>query len=354
MGSKTRLGIIYGGKSSEHEVSLRTALSIIQAIEREKYDILPIYIRLDGSWEKGEWIRETPSGVQELRLPKKGDVPCLLGLADEVDVVFPVIHGPYGEDGTLQGLLEMIHVPYVGSGVLGSAVSMDKVMMKNVFGQHGLPQGKYLSYLRDHLDMKRAAAEIEETLGYPCFVKPANLGSSVGISKAKDREGLSKAIAFAARFDRKIIIEEFIDGRELEIGVLGNDELLLSVVGEIIPAGEFYDYTSKYKDTGTKLEIPADVPESVVTRMQELAVRAFRAVDGAGLSRIDFFWNEETDQLYLNEINTLPGFTPYSMYPLLFAKTGIPYPELIDRLIQLAFARFHDKQQNEIAAESLD
>ncbi|GAB7386314.1 D-alanine--D-alanine ligase [Bacillaceae bacterium] len=353
-----RLGLIYGGKSSEHEVSLRTALSIVKAVDHGKYELLPIYIRLDGTWVKGRPVRDVPSSVNELRLTAEtGEIePSLFSLRREVDVVFPVVHGPNGEDGTLQGLLEMIDIPYVGSGVLGSAVGMDKVVMKNVFAQHGLPQVKYMSCLRRDVAERgeELVREIEERLGYPCFVKPANLGSSVGISKVKGREQLLPALQFAARYDRKLIIEAMARGRELEIGVLGNEDPQTSVVGEIIPGNEFYDYEAKYKDVGTKLEIPAPVPESVVRRMREIAVAAFRALDCSGLARVDFFWDEETDRLYLNEINTLPGFTPFSMYPLLWQEAGVSYPELIDRLIQLAIARFEERRANAYEAESLE
>lgn len=352
-----RLGIIYGGKSSEHEVSLSTAFAIIKAADKSRYQIIPIYIQLDGTWVKGKELDKDPESAEELRLEGSfSDQPNVLTLKNELDIVFPVIHGPNGEDGTLQGLLEMIDLPYVGAGVLGSAIGMDKVLMKNVFGELGLPQGKYLSYLRNRLesDLNKIVGEVEQTLGYPCFVKPANMGSSVGISKAKDREGLAAALKLAAQFDRKLIVEEFISGRELEIGVLGNEDLKTSVVGEIISINEFYDYEAKYKNTGTKLHIPAQIPAEIAQGMQELAMKAFRALDEAGLSRVDFFFDERNNQLYINEINTMPGFTPFSMYPMLFKEAGIPYAELIDELIRLGLDRYRDKGQAEIVAEKLD
>ncbi|NGQ94129.1 D-alanine--D-alanine ligase [Brevibacillus sp. SYP-B805] len=372
MGNKIRLGIIYGGKSSEHEVSLRTALSIINAVDPEKYEITPVHVQLDGTWVKGKPAAGQITHVEMLRLAESaagtgmaegalqqaggGKAAPVLALGREVDVIFPVIHGPNGEDGTLQGLLELADIPYVGAGVLASAVGMDKWMMKNVFAQAGLPQVNYVGVLRSRLqsDLQGIVDQIERELGYPCFVKPANMGSSVGISKAKTPEELVNALQLAARFDRRIIVEQYVKARELEIGVLGNEQVITSVVGEVIAAKEFYDYEAKYKGAGTELQIPAQIPAHVAEGIREMAVKAFQAIDGSGLSRVDFFWNEENDRLYINEINTMPGFTPYSMYPMLFQAAGIGYAELIDRLVQLAIERHADKQQNIIAAEELD
>jgi D-alanine-D-alanine ligase len=356
MSDKIRLGVIYGGKSSEHEVSLSTAFAIINTVDKTKYEIIPIYIQLDGIWVKGETLTREPLNAEELRLEGSfEDQPNILQLKKDVDIAFPVVHGPNGEDGTLQGVLEMIDLPYVGTGVLGSALGMDKVAMKNVFGELGIPQGKYLSYLRNRMenDWEKVIEEVEGTLGFPCFVKPANMGSSVGITKAKNKQGLIDAMKVAAQFDRKVIVEEFIDARELEIGVLGNEELMTSVVGEIISVNEFYDYEAKYKNEGTKLYIPADVPEQAVNEMKSWAVKAYRALDASGLSRVDFFWDEAKDKVYINEINTMPGFTPFSMYPMLFDAAGTPYVELIDRLIKLGFERYQDKTDNTVAAEKL-
>lgn len=356
MNSKMRLGIIYGGKSSEHEVSLSTARAIMNAIDRNSYEIIPIYIQLDGVWVQGEAPDGEIASVEELRfrgIPE--DQPNVLRLKEIVDIAFPVIHGPNGEDGTLQGLLEMADIPYVGTGVLGSAVGMDKVAMKNVFGELGIPQCKYLSFLRTHLEnMDSIVSDIENTLGYPCFVKPANMGSSVGISKAKDRDSLIQALELAARFDRKIVVEEFISGRELEVGVLGNEQLKTSVVGEIVSINEFYDYEAKYKNTGTKLYIPAEIPDHVRTRIEEMGKKAFHSVDASGLSRIDFFWDERQDKVYINEINTMPGFTPFSMYPMLFQAAGVSYTELIHQLVELGLERYNDRHANAVAAEKLD
>lgn len=353
---KKTLGIIYGGKSSEHEVSLRTAFSIMEAIDYLRYEVVPIYIDIEGQWAKGEKLTAKPLSVESLRLEENKNSFSVFALKQELDVFFPVVHGPFGEDGTLQGMLEMIDVPYVGSDVLASAVGMDKVMMKNLFEIVSLPQCKFLWFTRKEISLNAISIseQIEESLGYPCFVKPVNLGSSVGISKAKDRESLLKALALAASYDRKVIIEEFVEGRELEIGVLGNEELKTSVVGEIISAGEFYDYAAKYKNIGTKLEIPAKVPASVVERIEETAKRAFLVLECSGISRIDFFWDDKEDKVYINEINTMPGFTPFSMYPLLFKEAGISYPELIEELIELALEAYEERQENQITVESLE
>ncbi|MEW9667356.1 D-alanine--D-alanine ligase [Ammoniphilus sp. 3BR4] len=354
---KIKLGIIYGGKSSEHEVSLSTAKAIINAVDRSQYDIIPFYIQLDGIWVKGNLPEGEIQSVEQLRLQGTSEEqPNVLRLKEEIDIAFPVIHGPNGEDGTLQGLLEMADIPYVGTGVLGSAVGMDKVAMKNVFGEIGIVQCKYLSFLRNQLEngIDDVVGKIEETLGYPCFVKPANMGSSVGISKAKNRQTLVEALELAARFDRKIVVEESISGRELEIGVLGNEELKTSVVGEIVSINEFYDYEAKYKNAGTKLHIPAEIPERVKKEIEEMGKKAFQGVDASGLSRIDFFWDEENDKVYINEINTMPGFTPFSMYPMLFQAAGIPYGDLIHELVKLGFERYDDRHGNSVAAEKLD
>ncbi|WP_025025550.1 D-alanine--D-alanine ligase [Caldalkalibacillus mannanilyticus] len=356
MRKKRTLGVIYGGKSSEHEVSLRTAYSIMGAVDYDKFTILPLFIQLNGEWAKGELTTKQPESVESLRLRNQGEDVSLFQLTKEVDVFFPVIHGPFGEDGTLQGLLEMLDIPYVGSGVLGSSLGMDKVMMKKIFQSVALPQCTFLSYTRKQImgSLAKIVEEIEGEIGYPNFVKPVNLGSSVGISKAKNREGLEEALQLAAKFDRKVIVEQFIEGSELEIGVLGNEELKTSVVGKILSVGEFYDYAAKYKNIGTELEIPAKVPEHVVSKIEEMAKKAFLVLECSGLSRVDFFWNEKTDQVYINEINTMPGFTPFSMYPLMFKEAGISYPALIEELIQLAQERYEEKKQNQIEAESLE
>lgn len=370
MGNKIRLGIIYGGKSSEHEVSLRTALSIMKAVDPSKYDVTPVYVQLDGNWVKGNVDVAALQGVDALRLSEPNATQTtettdtslqalpdkaapVLALGKEIDVIFPVIHGPNGEDGTIQGLLELADIPYVGTGVMASAVGMDKWMMKNVFAQAGLPQVKYIGVLRSRLEREQAqvVAEIERELGYPCFIKPANMGSSVGINKAKNRDELTRALQIAAKFDRRIVVEQFVKARELEIGVLGNEEIDTSVVGEVIAAKEFYDYEAKYKGAGTELQIPAIIPDHVAEGIRDMAIRAFQAIDGSGLSRVDFFWDEVKDQIYINEVNTMPGFTPFSMYPLLFEAAGVSYSTLIDRLLALAMERHEEKGKNIIAAE---
>lgn len=354
---KRQLGIIYGGRSSEHEVSLRTAFSILQAIDYERWTVLPLYIDVNGNWSQGEQFTASPTDLNQIRLTNASP-PNLFNLKETVDVVFPVIHGPYGEDGTLQGLLEMIDVPYVGSGVLASSIGMDKVKMKQIFSLHQLPQVDYVFFSRRQInqDIEQVCTTCEAKLAYPVFVKPANLGSSVGINKAKNREELQRALLEAAGFDQKVIVEAFADGREVEIGVLGNhvDNLMTSAVGEVVSHAEFYDYTSKYQDGGAELHIPAKIPEEVASRMARLAKEAFLALECSGLARVDFFWCEKDNRLLLNEINTMPGFTPYSMYPLLFKAAGINYGDLIERLIDLGLERYHDKKQNKVVVTKLD
>lgn len=356
MSEKRMLGVIYGGKSSEHEVSLRTAFSIMEAIDYGKFDVIPVYIQLDGTWIKGDTYTRKPESVTILRLTDENRSLPVFELSKEIDVFFPVIHGPYGEDGTLQGMLEMLDVPYVGCGVLSSSMGMDKVMMKKVFASVDLPQCHFLSFTRKEISTSLTfiTEDIERELGYPCFVKPVNLGSSVGISKAKNRESLENALQLAAKYDNKVIIEQLVLGREVEIGVLGNENLKTSVVGEVRSVGEFYDYAAKYKNIGTELDIPAKIPTQVAEGIADMAKKAFSALECSGLSRVDFFWNEETDSLYINEVNTMPGFTPFSMYPMLFKEAGLPYAQLIEELIELALDRYEEKKKNQVTAESLD
>lgn len=357
--SKIRVGLIYGGRSGEHEVSVLSANSVMSAIDQEKYEVFPIGITKEGRWLPGQspvplvaskdlqvrLLGSEENNVSEKLENRGGEI--LSALRETVDVIFPVLHGPFGEDGTIQGLLELADIPYVGGGVLASSVGMDKAVMKAVFEQKGLPVGKYLTYIRKELsDFERIAAEVERELQYPCFIKPANLGSSVGITKAHNREELKKSLEVAAKYDRKIVVEALLTGREVECGILGNDEPAASVVGEIIPCAEFYDYEAKYVLNDSKLIIPAPLPETLTSRVQDLAVKAFKAVDCAGLARVDFFVDEATNQIFVNEINTIPGFTRISMYPKLWEASGIGYVELIDRLLQLAVERFKDKKQN--------
>ncbi len=365
--TKIRVGLIYGGRSGEHEVSILSANSVMKAIDREKYEVFPIGITKEGRWLPGQspsplveskdlQVRYLNSGNQnecdhnQLATLSNNQGNLLAGLRDRVDVVFPVMHGPFGEDGTIQGLFELAGIPYVGGGVLASAVGMDKAVMKMVFQQKGLPVGDYLYYLRKDLNGSSEAIlnEIERKLGYPCFVKPANLGSSVGISKAHDRDELNRAMRFAAEYDRKIIVEKMLTGREIECAVLGNDEPIASVPGEIMPCAEFYDYEAKYVLNDSKLEIPAALPEEIAAKVQDYAVQAFKSIDCAGLGRVDFFVDETTGVIFVNEINTIPGFTRISMYPKLWEASGIGYTQLIDRLLELALERYQDKARNRV------
>ncbi len=376
MAKKLRVGVIFGGRSGEHEISIRSARALIEAIDRKKYDVLPIAITQEGKWlSPADAARLLPQSAQAL-LPSEvtqkstggvailGD-PSHHGLislesngrplhAEKFDVVFPILHGPYGEDGTLQGLLEMANTPYVGCGVLASSCGMDKVAMKLLFAQAGLPIGNYLWVLRSQWRTNQAIIlrNVVREIGFPCFVKPANLGSSVGISKAKDKKSLTEAIELAAQYDRKIIVEEGLDARELECAVLGNDEAQTSLPGEYVVYDEsarFLDYTEKYADTGhVKFVVPAPVSKAMITRIQRMAIQAFRAVDGAGLARVDFFLTRDTKQLFVNELNTMPGLTEVSGYPKMWAASGLSFPRVIDSLLELAFERHRDKSLNKI------
>jgi D-alanine-D-alanine ligase len=356
---KIKLGLLYGGKSAEHKVSLQTALAVINALDHSKFDIHPIYITEQGEWVRGKQISGTVDNIKMLELKKEDQVMSPVALntdlfpatrtvkeEEKIDVVFPLLHGPNGEDGTVQGLLEIMNIPYVGNGVLASAAGMDKVIMKNLFAQAGLPQAKYVHFIRSEWEKAPEAVyeKVEAELGYPCFVKPANLGSSVGISKCKHRGELEKAFEEAFEYDRKIIIEEAIVGREIEVGILGNDDPIVSVAGEIVPKKEFYDYKAKYEDGNTALIIPAEITEEEYQTIKEMALKAFKAIDGAGLVRADFFLTNE-GKAYINEVNTMPGFTPYSMFPLLWKHSGISYPQLIEKLVQLAMERYEEKQK---------
>ncbi|MBP5972937.1 D-alanine--D-alanine ligase [Brasilonema sp. CT11] len=358
--TKLRVGLLFGGRSGEHEVSISSARAIARALTTEqntdKYEILPFYIQKDGRWLAGDVPQQVLESGTPLQLPTIPNDQLsvaknqVLGRwqspsqVAEVDVWFPILHGPNGEDGTIQGLLTLMQVPFVGSGVLGSAVGMDKIAMKTAFAQAGLPQVKYKALNRAQIwsnpcVFPKLCDEIEATLGYPCFVKPANLGSSVGIAKVRTRPELEAALDNAASYDRRIIVEAGVVVRELECAVLGNDSPKASVIGEITYASDYYDYDTKYTEGKAGLLIPAPVPEAVTRQIQEMAMRAFIAVDAAGLARVDFFYVEATGEVFINEINTLPGFTATSMYPLLWAHSGVSFPQLVDRLIQLALER---------------
>ena len=402
MGDKKRVAVIFGGQSSEHEVSRLSAESVIRNIDRDKFDVVMIGITKDGRWlpydgpvellGTGEWQAIAEKQLENMHLfPKAGQISNKLllqkdgqydatdgqdfenKLADDmgqgarqvlfsagaaltvaekdnrrVDVVFPVLHGCNGEDGTIQGMLELAGIPYVGCGVLSSALGMDKAYAKVIFEKEGIPQGKYLVFNRKQIagNIEELINKVEETLTYPCFVKPSNAGSSVGVSKARDRESLVSALKLAARYDRRILVEEFIDGREAECAVLGNDDPVASTVGEVVPCNEFYDYEAKYlSGDSSKIIIPANLPADVIEKIRDYAVRAFKAIDGAGLARVDFFVRKDSGEVLINEINTMPGFTQISMYSKLWAASGLPYGKLIERLIELAMERYEDSRR---------
>jgi D-alanine-D-alanine ligase len=395
---KLRVGILFGGRSGEHEVSLLSAASVLNAIDKDKYEVVPIGITKDGRWltagdaenllqgklvlesrqlragdpettpaaavlARGESVVVPPEPVhrQSGLVPFQTDAALTRRASDRainVDVIFPVLHGTFGEDGTIQGLLELADIAYVGAGVLGSAAGMDKDIMKSLFSAAGLPIVKHVTILRSawEKDAKKVQKFVESKLRYPVFVKPANLGSSVGINKAHDRKELGPAIEEAAKFDRKIVIEQGVGGkknkaREIECSVLGNDEPVASIPGEIVPVKEFYDYNAKYLDEGSELIIPAKLSKAETKKVQELAVQSFKAVDCSGLARVDFLMEpglgSRLRKIYLNEINTMPGFTAISMYPKLWAASGLEYSDLIDRLIQLGLERHADKKKNQ-------
>ncbi|MEZ2719308.1 D-alanine--D-alanine ligase [Niallia circulans] len=350
---KKKLGLLYGGKSAEHKVSMQTAMAVIKALDTDKYDIHPIYISESGEWVRGPQLMGPVENVKELAFNTQEQIgsnalsTTLFQANDEasLDVIFPLLHGPNGEDGTVQGLLELLNLPYVGNGVLASSAGMDKVIMKNIFEVAGLNQVKYNSFIRSDWQSDKDAAyeRVENELGFPCFVKPANLGSSVGISKCTTREELETAFIEAFQFDRKIIVEEGLTAREIEVGVLGNDHPEVSVAGEIVPKKDFYDYKAKYEDGNTALIIPADVTEIEYAAIKEDAIKAFKALDCSGLVRADFFLTKE-GKVYINEVNTMPGFTPFSMFPLLWKHTGLEYDALINKLVDLAVERHTEKQ----------
>lgn len=351
---KLTVGLIYGGKSGEHEVSLQTAFAVSKAFDYAKYELLPFYITKQGEWRVGAKLTSPFTSQEQLQLDAgtggTTDAINLLfkGLATgeaAIDVAFPLLHGTNGEDGTIQGLFEMANLPYVGAGVLASAAGMDKVIMKKLFAEAGLEQCQYCYFTASEWERNShiLIQGMEEKLGYPCFIKPANLGSSVGISKARTREELIQSIAHALRYDVKVIVEEFVDAREVEVGVLGNDEPLASVPGEIVSSGEYYDYQAKYLDGKSQMLIPAPLDPELADRVRDLAVKAFKAIAGSGLCRADFFVKKSDGSIWINEVNTMPGFTPFSMYPLLWRETGVSYEALLDRLIELALERYETR-----------
>jgi D-alanine-D-alanine ligase len=382
---KLRVGIVFGGRSAEHEVSLTSAKAVLAALDMEKYDVSLIGITREGRWlslgeASGKLV--SPIDTRALMAPYEASAenatpntaplpdPAVLGLARiseteaappvqfeaPLDVIFPVLHGPYGEDGTMQGLLELANIPYVGPGVLASSVGMDKVMARRVFKAHGLPVLDFFELKRKDWEKSAASREIlldqiEVATGYPCFVKPVNMGSSVGVSKASNRAELAAALDSACRYDRKLMVERALNRpRELEIAVLGNDAPQASVVGELHfnKEAEFYSYTAKYHDTEVGFSIPAAIPAELSDWLRKKAVEAYLALDCAGMTRVDFFQDRESGEVYLNEVNTIPGFTPVSMYPLMWEKSGLSYTALLDKLIELALERHADKNRNEL------
>ncbi|MFQ5876266.1 MAG: D-alanine--D-alanine ligase family protein [Acidobacteriota bacterium] len=356
-GRRLRVGVIFGGRSVEHEISHVSARAVMKALDERGYEVVPIAVSKTGRWLARGAHHALPAdpsvrGLICLRDGGRGGrapISVARRRADlarrALDVVFPVMHGAGGEDGSLQGLLELADIPYVGAGVLGSALGMDKAMMKVAFRAAGLPIVDHrVVRRRDLKEVERIVDVLESAFGYPCFVKPSNGGSSVGVSKARNRAGLVRGLHLAARYDRTLIVERAIRAREIECSVLGNDAPVASVVGEIIPAGEFYDYRAKYVDPSSRLVIPADVSEAQSRRVREIAVRAFRTLDLAGMARVDFFLDRSTEAIFLNEVNTLPGFTPISMYPKLWEASGLPFPELVERLVGLALERHAEKR----------
>ncbi|HEX5689272.1 MAG TPA: D-alanine--D-alanine ligase family protein [Roseiflexaceae bacterium] len=369
MSKRIRVGVLFGGQSGEHEVSITSARAVMAALDRDKYDVLPIGITKQGRWIAGDTAvpalvaqadpKLLPSGADqssegsaqtsEAASDAGTDALSVLAHSDSwlltpgssIDVIFPVLHGPMGEDGTVQGLLELAGVPYVGCGVLGAAVGMDKAMMKAAFAAADLPLVPWLLIRRAdwQRDAAQAVAQIEAALHYPVFVKPANLGSSVGITKATDRESLERGLAVAAGYDRRIVVEQGIDAREIEVSILGNDDPVASVPGEIVPSNDWYDYEAKYLGGESRILIPAPVASALAEQVQQLGMRAFTAIDGAGLARVDFLLERTTEELYLNEANTMPGFTSVSMYAKMWEASGLSYGALLDRLIELAMER---------------
>lgn len=362
---KLKVAVLFGGRSGEHDVSLVSARSVINALDKNKYDVHLVGITREGSWVGGsnslallESMKNTessssvlPTKKQELvntPLPSK-NISLIPMLAEKkeitFDVIIPILHGPYGEDGTIQGLLEIAGIPYVGSGVLGSSMGMDKIAMKMIFEANELPVCSYVWFLRSEWDKEKnkLVKNIEKELGYPCFIKPANLGSSVGISKAHNRKELIEAVTLAAKYDRRILVEEGINCREVECAVLGNDDPKVSIAAEIIPGKEFYDYEAKYTEGLSQTNIPAKLPKSITKKLQAISQKAFIALDLAGMARVDFFIRKENNEILINEVNTIPGFTNISMFPKLWEASGIPYQQLLDILIKLALERHAEK-----------
>ncbi|MGA3294078.1 MAG: D-alanine--D-alanine ligase family protein [Candidatus Acidiferrales bacterium] len=361
---RLRVGVLFGGRSGEHEVSLASAASVIRALDPEKYEVVPIGISKDGRWLVGTGAQKMLPDVlksgERVFLPPDPTAAALVPMSPAaghpsvtLDVVFPVLHGTFGEDGTVQGFLELAGLPYVGAGVLASAVGMDKDVQKRLFEQEGLPVVPYVSVLRSKWEHEPVAVLklIKKKFRFPVFVKPATLGSSVGMTRVKSAPELPAALNFAAEFGLKIMVERAVNGREIEVSVLGNDDIRASIPGEIVPHREFYDYTAKYLEEGTRLIVPAKLTKKQVAVFQDYAIRAFRAIDGAGMARCDFFLERRTGKIFVNELNTIPGFTSISMYPKLWGASGLPYSKLIDRLIELALERHRERARTKYSIE---
>jgi len=362
---RLRIGVLFGGRSTEHEVSILSAQSIIAAMDPDRFEPVPLYIDKAGRWLIGgslkrlsddtarKYVYLPPDPTQRSLVPAQDGIGGSASLPP-LDAVFPVFHGLNGEDGTIQGVLELANIPYVGAGVLGSALGLDKIYMKRAFAAVGLPIVDYLPITRRQYEQDPGAfvALIEARLGYPCFTKFANSGSSVGTTKAHDRAELIEGLRLAGTFDRKLLVERAVDARELEVSVLGNDEPQASVVGEVVPAHEFYDYEAKYLDEGSRLLIPAPIDAAAAEGVRSMAIKAFVAVDAAGMARVDFFMERSSGRIIVNELNTIPGFTRISMYPKLWEASGLSYPRLIERLVDLAIERFNDKQRSQTAIDS--
>jgi D-alanine-D-alanine ligase len=363
-GKRLRIGVLFGGRSGEHEVSLASAASVIRALDPEKYEAVPIGITKDGRWLVGtsavKMLPDVLKSGARVMLPADPSAAALVAVGPSsgqpsvmVDVMFPVLHGTFGEDGTVQGLLELAGLPYVGAGVLGSAVGMDKDVQKRLFEQAGLPIVPFLAVRRTEWEHDRARVlkAIKKKFKFPLFVKPATLGSSVGMTRVKSAHEISAAMDVAAEFALKIVVERGVNAREIEVSVLGNDDIRASIPGEIVPHREYYDYAAKYLEGGTDLLIPAPLTKQQVATFQEFAVRAFRAIDGTGMARCDFFLERRTNKIFVNELNTIPGFTSISMYPKMWEASGLPYPKLIDRLIELALELHREKARTKYSIE---
>lgn len=361
LNSMKKVAVIFGGRSGEHEVSLVSASSVIEFLDKSRYEVVEIGIAPSGQWLTGkeclsQFKKQNYSGLSKISFPTDTTRRGFETESDfiDIDVVFPVLHGPFGEDGTIQGLLEMLQIPYVGCNVLASSTAMDKLQCKAIWEAAGLPVVPYIGFTRRawEIEPKVIFADVEKKIGFPCFVKPANMGSSVGITKVKSSDDLQAAIDLAAKFDRRILVEKGLNVREIECAVLGNDESLVSAPGEVIVAGEFYDYFDKYVDGKSSTRVPADISDDLAVEIRELSLQAYKLLDCSGLSRVDSFIDLDSGDIYLNEINTMPGFTSISMYPKMIEAMGIPYPELLDKLIELGFERYEENRKNEIVFDS--